>query len=106
VSRYWWLHVNAVDGTGTLLADANVHHAPTPRPEYADALHGPGPAVDDIYFANSTTWPVSARADRSCTERSRRVGRLGRILNNSYVATGSAVVDLTTYQPDARPPPS
>src|SRR3989475_697962 len=57
---------------------------------------------DDIYFANSTTWPVSAPGG-SILYRAFAESRTtsARILNNSYLATGSAVVDLTAYQPDA-----
>src|SRR5438552_8199392 len=61
VSRYWWLRVNAVDGTGTLLADANVHILlQRLDPNTLTPFTVPNPAVDDIYLANSTTWPVSA----------------------------------------------
>src|SRR5207247_8434556 len=65
-------------------------------------LAAPDPAVDDIYFANTTTWPVSAPSG-SILYRAFAESRTtsARILNNSYLATGSAVVDLTTYQPDA-----
>src|SRR3989441_950861 len=103
VSRYWWLHVNAVDGTGTLLADANVHILlQRLDPNTLTPFTVPNPAVDDIYFANSTTWPVSAPGG-SILYRAFAESRTtsARILNNSYLATGSAVVDLTAYQPDA-----
>src|SRR5213594_1053210 len=103
VSRYWWLHVNAVDGTGTLLADANVHILlQRLDPNTLTPFTVPDPAVDDIYFANTTTWPVSAPSG-SILYRAFAESRTtsARILNNSYLATGSAVVDLTTYQPDA-----
>src|SRR2546426_158028 len=103
VSRYWWLHVNAVDGTGTLLADANVHILlQRLDPNTLTPFTVPNPAVDDIYFANSTTWPVSAPGG-SILYRAFAESRTtsARILNNSYLATGTAVVDLTTYQPDA-----
>src|SRR2546430_487269 len=99
VSRYWWLHVNAVDGTGTLLADANVHILlQRLDPNTLTPFTVPDPAVDDIYFANTTTWPVSAPSG-SILYRAFAESRTtsARILNNSYLATGSAVVDLTTY---------
>src|SRR2546427_1932504 len=103
VSRYWWLHVNAVDGTGTLLSDANVRILlQRLDPNTLTPFTVPDPAVDDIYFTNSTTWPVSA-PNGSILYRAFAETRTtsARILNNSYLATGSAVVDLTTYQPDA-----
>src|SRR3989454_33470 len=103
VSRYWWLHVNAVDGTGTLLSDANVRIVlQRLDPNTLTPFTVPDPAVDDIYFTNSTTWPVSA-PNGSILYRAFAETRTtsARILNNSYLATGSAVVDLTTYQPDA-----
>src|SRR5256712_709618 len=103
VSRYWWLHVNAVDGTGTLLADANVHILlQRLDPNTLTPFTVPDPAVDDIYFANTTTWPVSAPSGsilyRAFAESPTTSARIS---NNSSLATGSAVVDLTTYQPDA-----
>ena len=103
VSRYWWLHVNAVDGTGTLLADANVSILlQRLDPNTLTPFTVPNPAVDDIYFASSMTWPVSAPSGlivyRAFVE-SRTTS--ARVLNNSYLVTGSAVVDLTTYQPDS-----
>jgi len=103
VSRYWWLQVNAVDGTGTLLADANVRILlQRLDPNTLTPFTVPDPAVDDIYFANSTTWPVSAPGG-SILYRAFAESRTtsARVLNNSYLATGSAVVDLTTYQPDS-----
>src|SRR6266704_1484203 len=103
VSRYWWLQVNAVDGTGTLLSDANVHILlQRLDPNTLTPFTVPDPAVDDIYFANSTTWPVSAPSG-SILHRAFAESRTtsARILNNSYLAAGTAVVDLTTYQPDA-----
>src|SRR5947199_152078 len=107
VSRYWWLRVNAVDGTGTLLADANVHILlQRLDPNTLTPFTVPNPAVDDIYLANSTTWPVSAPSG-SILYRAFAESRTtaARVVNNSYLATGSAVVDLTTYQPDAPPAP-
>src|SRR5437899_13036175 len=58
VSRYWWLHVNAVDGTGTLLADANVHILlQRLDPNTLTPFTVPTPARGDIYFATSPTGP-------------------------------------------------
>src|SRR3989454_1591813 len=103
VSRYWWLDVNAVDGTGTSLAGANVHIlVQRLDPNTLTPFTVPNPAVDDIYLANSTTWPVSAPSG-SIVYRAFVETRTtsARVLNNSYLATGSAVVDVTTYQPDS-----
>src|SRR2546427_134316 len=103
VSRYWWLDVNAVDGTGTSLAGANVHIlVQRLDPNTLTPFTVPNPAVDDIYLANSTTWPVSAPSG-SIVYRAFFETRTtsARVLNNSYLATGSAVVDVTTYQPDS-----
>src|SRR5437870_51054 len=103
VSLYWWLHVNAVDGTGTSLAGANVHIlVQRLDPNTLTPFTVPNPAVDDIYLANSTTWPVSAPSGSvvyRAFEETRTTS--ARVLNNSYLATGSAVVDVTTYQPDS-----
>ena len=103
VSRYWWLDVNAVDGTGTSLAGSNVHIlVQRLDPNTLTPFTVPNPAVDDIYLANSTTWPVSAPSG-SIVYRAFAETRTtsARVLNNSYLATGSAVVDVTTYQPDS-----
>src|SRR5438128_209616 len=103
VSRYWWLRVNAVDGTGTLLADANVHILlQRLDPNTLTPFTVPNPAVDDIYLANSTTWPVSAPSGSivyRAFEETRTTS--ARVLNNSYLATGSEVAGVTTYQPDS-----
>src|SRR2546427_10418773 len=103
VSRYWWLRVNAVDGTGTLLADANVGiTVQRLDPNTLLVFTVPNPGVDDIYYAATLGRPASA-PDGFILYRafadSRTTG--SRLLNNSYVATGTAVVDLTTYQPDS-----
>src|SRR5438309_1545578 len=98
VSRYWWLDVNAVDGTGTSLAGANVRIlVQRLDPNTLTPFTVPNPAVDDIYFANSTTWPVSAPSG-SIVYRTFAETRTtsARVLNNSYLATGSAVADVTT----------
>src|SRR3989441_174361 len=103
VSRYWWLDVNAVDGTGTSLAGANVHIlVQRLDPNTLTPFTVPNPAVDDIYLANTTTWPVSAPGG-SIVYRAFAETRTtsARVLNTSYLATGSAVVDVTTYQPDS-----
>src|SRR2546428_267145 len=103
VSRYWWLDVNAVDGTGTSLAGSNVRILlQRLDPNTLTPFTVPNPGVDDIYLANSTTWPVSAPSGSivyRAFEETRTTST--RVLNNSYLATGSAVVDVTTYQPDS-----
>src|SRR5207245_10526825 len=59
VSRYWWLHVNAVDGTGTSLAGANVHIlVQRLDPNTLTPFTVPNPAVDHIYLVNSPSVPV------------------------------------------------
>src|SRR2546422_292223 len=103
VSRYWWLDVNAVDGTGTSLAGSNVRILlQRLDPNTLTPFTVPNPGVDDIYLANSTTWPVSAPSGSivyRAFEETRTTS--ARVLNNSYLATGSAVVDVTAYQPDS-----
>src|SRR5438093_13583415 len=101
VSRYWWLHVNAVDGTGTSLAGANVHIlVQRLDPNTLTPFTVPNPAVDDIYLANSTTWPVSAPTGsivyRAFAE-TRTTSAL--LLNNPYPAPDSAGVDDAPPQP-------
>src|SRR3989442_956650 len=69
VSRYWWLRVNAVDGTGTVLADAHVGiTVQRLDPNTLIAFTVPNPGVDDIYQAATMVWPVSA-PDRSIIYR-------------------------------------
>src|SRR5437899_6240976 len=100
VSRYWWLRVNAVDGTGTSLAGANVHIlVQRLDPNTLPPFTVPNPAVDDIYLANSTTWPVSAPSGSvvyRAFEETRTTS--ARVLNNFFLDTGSAVFAETTSQ--------
>ncbi|HYS74165.1 MAG TPA: CARDB domain-containing protein, partial [Thermoplasmata archaeon] len=103
VARYWWLTVDAVDGTGTLLADANVGiTVQRMDPNTLINFTVPNPSPGDIYYTPSTTWPVSAPLGfivyRAFSE-SRTVST--RSVNDSYLAQGSAVIEGTTYTPDA-----
>ena len=104
VSLYVWLTIRAVDGTGTLLADANVTlDLDRMDPVTLLPVGLPAPTTpDDIYYAATTVWPVSAPEGfviyRAFWE-SRTVGT--RVVDNTYIADGSAFLDLTTYDADA-----
>ncbi|MGQ0797268.1 MAG: CARDB domain-containing protein, partial [Methanobacteriota archaeon] len=103
VARYVWLTVRAVDGTGTLLADANVTiDLDRLDPATLQPVNLPNPAVDDIYFAATNVWPVQAPEGlilyRAFWE-SRTVTT--RVVDNAYIADGSAFLDLTIYDADA-----
>ena len=103
VSRYWWVTVDAVDGTGTLLADANVGiTVQRMDPNTLTAFTVPDPAPGDIYYTTSTTWPVSAPLGfvvyRGFSEMRTTSTRS---VNDSYLANGTAVIESTTYNPDS-----
>jgi ribosomal protein L40E len=104
ISRYWWLTIRAVDGTGTLLADANVTiDLERMDPVLLRRFRAPNPAADDIYYAATTTWPVQAPDGfvvYRAFQESRTSSPSGRVVNNSYFATGEAFLDLTTYDAD------
>jgi len=109
VARYWWLTLDAVDGTGTLLADANASirlNRVDPRtlaqlPADAAGTLVPG---DTIFGTTSTSWPVAAPTGSILYKafmESRTSTSNGRVVNNSYVANGTAFLQLTTYYSDA-----
>ena len=110
VARYWWLTINAVDGTGTLLAEANASillnrvDPKTPSLQFpADPTGGLTPG-DNIYGTTSTSWPVAAPTGSVLYKafmESRTATSDGRIVNNSYVANGTAFLQLTTYRSDS-----
>ena len=110
VARYWWLTINAVDGTGTLLAEANASillnrvDPKTPSLQFpADPTGGLTPG-DNIYGTTSTSWPVAAPTGSVLYKafmESRTATSGGRIVNNSYVANGTAFLQLTTYRSDS-----
>jgi ribosomal protein L40E len=104
VSRYWWLTIRAVDGTGTLLADANVTiDLERMDPVLLRRFRAPNPAADDIYYAATSVWPVQAPDGLvlyRAFQESRTSSPSGRVVNNSYFATGQAFLDLTTYSAD------
>src|SRR5437773_5449255 len=61
VSRYWWLRVNGVDGTGTVLEAANARITVSRlNPVTLTWAAAPVPGVDDIYMATPSAWPVAA----------------------------------------------
>ncbi len=105
VSRYWWLSIRAVDGTETLLADANVTLGlQRLDPSTLTSFTVPNPAADDIYYARTMVWDVEAPEGyviyRAFSE-SRTSSAGGRVVNNSYIADGQAILDMTVYPADA-----
>ena len=61
VSRYSWLTVNGVDGTGTLLEGANARITVSRlNPTTLVYAAAPPPGVGDIYMAAPGAWPVNA----------------------------------------------
>jgi len=105
VSRYWWLTLRAVDGTGTLLANANVEvtlFRIDPVTLARTAVADPG--ADDLYYSSDLTWPISAPSGfvvyRAFAE-TRTASAGSRVVDNSYVLNGTAFLDGTTYYSDS-----
>ena len=103
VARYWWLTVRAVDGTGTLLANANATITvdrldPDTLNQFAAPL-----AAGDVYYTSDLAWPARTASGQilyRAFEESRVVSLAGRVVNNSYVATASASIAGQGYSPD------
>ncbi len=104
VTRYWWLRVEAVDGTGTPLEGANAQI--TVRrfdPVTATFANLPAPAADDLYGASALAWPATAPFGyvifRASAE-DRFAPGASQWTNATYQASGSAVISAITYYPD------
>ncbi|TLZ64440.1 MAG: hypothetical protein E6K13_02410 [Methanobacteriota archaeon] len=104
VTRYWWLRVDGVDGTGTLLEAANTLITVTrldPPTVTWTAL--PSPAPNDIYWAGTSTWPVSAPLGyiiyRASTE-DRYASPSAQWMNATYRAQATATINTIVYYPD------
>ncbi len=103
VSRYWWLTVNDVDGTGTLLRQANATiYLWRMDPVTAKRVAVPDAAAGDVYFTSSIRNPFVApsgsilyRAFQGTWTQS------SQFLNNTYVADGSASPQGTVYNSDS-----
>ncbi len=107
VSRYWWLTVNGVDGTGTVLEAANARITVSRlNPVTFAWANAPVPGVDDIYMATPSAWPVNAPLGfiiyRASAEE-RFVSTSGQWMNATYRGEASATVGAPpiTYYPDA-----
>lgn len=109
LSRFWWLTVDAVDGTGNLLSAAantriNVSYLSPSDLSYARHTILPG----DIYYTSSTSWPVLALEGRILYRA--RVADIfatagQRWANDSYLIDGYASVGSFTYHPVSNPTP-
>ncbi len=105
VSRYWWLTIRAVDGTGTLLANANVNLTLyRVDPTTLNRGFAPTPGTDDLYYASDLTWPIVAPSGfvvyRAFAE-TRFASGASRVVDNSYIANGTAWLDGATYYSDS-----
>ncbi len=105
VSRYWWVNLNDVDGTGTLLANANATiYLSKIDPNTLQPVSAPAPQPGNtVYFTASTSWPVAAPLGtvlyRAYQDRWTANG--GHAVNDTYVVAGTALVQGTTFYPDA-----
>ncbi len=105
VSRYWWVDLNDVDGTGTLLASANATIlVQRINPKTLQPVAAPNPVPGDTaYFTANTTWPVSAPLGtvlyRAYQDSWTANG--GHTVNDTYVVSGTASVQGTTFYPDS-----
>jgi len=105
VSRYWWLTARAVDGTGTVLANANVTiDLDRLDPGTLSRANLANPAVDDIYYSTNRTWRVGSSLGyvlyRAFAE-SRSASASSRVVDNTYIGNASARLGTATYYADA-----
>ncbi len=104
VNRYWWMHLNDVDGTGTLLANANATiQLQKINPVNLQVVSAPAPVPGNtVYYTSSTTWPVAAPSGfvlyRAYQDTWTANG--GHSVDDTYVVGGSATVQGTTFYPD------
>jgi subtilase family serine protease/ribosomal protein L40E len=106
VTRFWWLKVEAVDGTGAVLrpeSNTNISlyrmNTVTLRNEN---LPNPIPG-NDIFGTNSTTWPVLAPHGTilyKAASEDRFASVQSQYMNATYTATGNATINGTVYRPD------
>ncbi len=105
VSRYWWMTLNDVDGTGTLLANANATILLQKiNPTTLQVVPAPNPVPGDtIYFTPDTAWAVSAPLGmvlyRAYEDSWTANG--GHSVDDTYVVGGTASVQGSTFYPDA-----
>jgi ribosomal protein L40E len=105
VDRYWWLSLNDVDGTGTLLERANATISLWRLdPVSGSLVTAPNPIPGNtIYNTASTTWPVSTTSGQVLYRafmESRIANPSSRVVNNTYVANGTAAPQGTSYFSD------
>ncbi len=106
VTRFWWLRVEAVDGTGAVLrpeSNTNISlyrlNTVTLRNEN---LPDPTPG-DDIFGTSSTTWPVLAPHGMilyKAASEDRFASVQSQYMNATYTASGNATINGTVYTPD------
>jgi len=106
VTRFWWLTVEAVDGTGAILRkDANtnisLYRLNMVRLQNEN-LPNPTPG-DNIFNTASTTWPVSAPKGTilyKAASEDRFASVQAQYMNATYTASGNATINGTRYVPN------
>ncbi|HTD81484.1 MAG TPA: CARDB domain-containing protein, partial [Thermoplasmata archaeon] len=106
VSRFWWLTVNGVDGTGTILEAANARITVSRlNPVTLTWAAAPTPGVDSLYGAAPAPWPVNAPLGfviyRASSEE-RFVSTSGQWSNSTYRGEADATLGAPPirYYPD------
>ena len=105
ITRYWWLTVWTVDGTGTPIIHPTTivsleRFNPTgPTPGWQAA---PACALDECYFNTNNSWPVGIPQGRLLYRASAedRYGNLPPEIRATYRASGSALVEFLLRFPD------
>jgi subtilase family serine protease/ribosomal protein L40E len=106
VTRFWWLAVEAVDGTGAFLRPESNTNISLYRLNMislrSESLPNPTPGVD-IFGTNSTSWPVNAPQGMilyKAPSEDRFASVQAQYMNATYTASGNATINGTRYVPD------
>ena len=106
VTRFWWLTVEAVDGTGAVLRPDSNSNISLYRLNMVslqnENLPNPTPG-SDIFGTSSTTWPVNAPQGKilyKASAEERFASVQAQYMNATYTASGNATINGTRYTPD------
>ncbi|MBI4416317.1 MAG: hypothetical protein HY557_04980 [Euryarchaeota archaeon] len=104
VSRYFWIDLRAVDGTGTLIQDPTTSVS-LERFDPATLTWNPAPtcSADDCYQTVSTTWPALVPTGQLLyrAPAEERYGAAPPTVQATYRASGSAFIEGQIRNPDS-----
>jgi len=106
VTRFWWLTVEAVDGTGAVLRPEANTNITLQRLNTGTLVNEspPNPLPgDDIFGTSRASWPVTAPQGSilyKASAEDRFASVQSQWTNATYIATGDATINDTRYSPD------